>query len=90
MNNRILLMGLIVLIINVQGRSERKSIEARRIYNAPTIDGILDEDVWMTASVANDFVMYRPGNGDKEPNDLKTVVKIIYDDKGIYFGSLFV
>lgn len=87
MKIRLILLCLLIVIIKVQGQTERKSIEATRIHNAPIIDGVLDEEVWISANVAKDFVMYRPGNGDKEPDNLKTTVKILYDDKGIYFGA---
>ena len=31
--------------------------------------------------------MFRPGNGDKEPEDLKTEVSILYDDEAIYVAA---
>ena len=48
------------------------------------IDGILDEPVWATATLAKDF-------HKKYPNDIgesqrKTEVRLTYDDKNMYFG----
>ena len=48
------------------------------------LDGILDESVWKTATIAKDFAK-------KYPNDIgapkqKTEVLITYDDKNIYFA----
>jgi hypothetical protein len=48
------------------------------------LDGILDESVWNTATIAKDFAK-------KYPNDIgapkqKTEVLITYDDKNIYFA----
>lgn len=87
MKNWILLITPLLLFIKAQSQPERKSIDATRISNAPTIDGVLNEDVWLSANIAKDFVMFRPGNGSNEPDNLKTIVKILYDDKGIYFGA---
>lgn len=68
-------------------QSSKKSIKALRITKAPIIDGILDDDAWFNAEIAQDFIMFRPGSGDKEPENKKTIVKIIYDDEAIYFGA---
>jgi len=68
-------------------QSSTKTVNALRITKSPTIDGNLDEDVWLTAETAKDFVMFRPGTGEKEPKNQKTEVKIIYDDEAIYFGA---
>jgi hypothetical protein len=58
-----------------------------RINEAPKIDGVLDEAVWEKGIIGRDFVMYEPGDGDKEPEDQKTNVKILYNDKGIYIAG---
>jgi len=68
-------------------QSSIKTISAVRITNPPTIDGVLDDDVWFNAEIAKDFTMFKPGSGDKEPENKKTEVKIIYDDEAIYFGA---
>ncbi|WP_299527259.1 DUF5916 domain-containing protein [uncultured Lutibacter sp.] len=68
-------------------QSSKKSINALRITTAPIIDGLLDDDAWINAEIAKDFVMFRPGTGEKELENQKTEVKIIYDDEAIYFGA---
>ncbi|MDN3723360.1 DUF5916 domain-containing protein [Aequorivita sp. SDUM287046] len=65
----------------------RKKITIPRIYEAPKIDGILDDPVWQNAPIATDFVERMPTNGKPIPDSLKTDVKIVYDDLGIYFGA---
>ncbi|HET8804119.1 MAG TPA: hypothetical protein VFM72_06035, partial [Aequorivita sp.] len=65
----------------------RKKITIPRITEAPKIDGVLDDLVWQTAPVATDFVERQPNNGKPIPDSLKTDVKIVYDDLGIYFGA---
>ncbi|RUA09398.1 MAG: hypothetical protein DSY82_05895 [Flavobacteriia bacterium] len=64
-----------------------KELKAVRITTAPKIDGKLNDKVWANAPVAKDFVMFDPGNGDPEPKDQKTEVKILYDDNAIYIGA---
>ncbi len=66
----------------------RKSITIPRIQTAPKIDGVLDDQAWKDAPIATDFVERMPTNGRSIPDSLKTDVKIVYDDQGIYFGAL--
>ncbi|SDS14462.1 Carbohydrate family 9 binding domain-like [Gillisia sp. Hel1_33_143] len=65
----------------------RKSINIIRIANAPKIDGILDDEAWINAPIATNFVERTPTNGIAIPDSLQTNVKIVYDDLGIYFGA---
>ncbi len=65
----------------------KKSINAIRISEAPSIDGVLNEVFWQNADIAKDFVMLHPGDGGKERENKKTIVKIAYDDEAIYFGA---
>ena len=64
-----------------------KTVTALRISTSPTIDGVLDDDVWEKADVAKDFVMFRPGIGTKEPFGKRTEIKVLYDNEAIYFGA---
>ena len=41
----------------------RKTINAVRVEKAPKIDGILDDEIWKNAPIANDFIELRPNNG---------------------------
>lgn len=65
----------------------RKKITIPRITGAPKIDGILNDAVWQNAPIASDFVERTPNNGKPISDSLKTEVKIVYDDLGIYFGA---
>ncbi|HSP40315.1 MAG TPA: DUF5916 domain-containing protein [Gillisia sp.] len=65
----------------------RKQIDIPRITVVPTIDGILDDQVWANAPIATNFVERQPNNGKPVPDSLRTEVKIVYDDLGIYFGA---
>jgi len=76
---------LFSIVINAQKNS--KSINALRVTKAPVIDGNLNDEAWAMAEMAKDFIMFRPGSGEKEPDNQKTEVKVIYDDEAIYFGA---
>ena len=66
----------------------RKRIDISRIIDAPKIDAILDDAAWENAAIATDFVERQPVNGKPIPDSLETVVKVVYDNLGIYFGAL--
>ncbi|ACU08011.1 hypothetical protein FIC_01564 [Flavobacteriaceae bacterium 3519-10] len=66
----------------------RKTVTAVQINQQVKIDGILDEEAWQTTNAAANFVERRPNNGKAEPDSLKSVVKVLYDDTGIYFGAM--
>lgn len=50
-----------------------------------TIDGVLDEAVWMTAPEITEFLQTVPA--EAEPVTEKTEVRIPYDDDNIYVGA---
>lgn len=83
----VIIINLLFFTTLIYSQISKKELIAVRINEAPKIDGILDEPVWKKGNVGSDFVMYDPGNGDKEPEDQKTHVKVLYDDKGIYIGA---
>lgn len=70
--------------INIQ--KKEFEISAIRIQNQPIIDGILDEDRWKTAPCASGFFQYEPDRGKLA--SVETIVKVLYDDKFIYFGFM--
>lgn len=63
-----------------------KEIVTVRTSSPIRIDGILDEDVWANAPLANQFIERSPNKGQKELPEHATTVKVLYDDTGIYFG----
>ena len=65
----------------------RKKIHIPKISQAPKIDGILDDTAWGNAPIASDFIERQPNNGKPIPDSLRTEVKVVYDDLGIYFGA---
>lgn len=65
----------------------RKKITITKIFESPKIDGVLNDAAWENAPIATDFVERMPNNGKPIPDSLKTAVKVVYDDLGIYFGA---
>lgn len=59
---------------------------AKKAETPPIIDGIINEDVWQNAPTINNFIQFIPERG-KLPL-LRTVAKILYDDKNIYVAFL--
>jgi hypothetical protein len=65
----------------------RRALAARRVANAVSIDGSIDEPVWRDAEVARDFVQQRPTPG--APASERTEVRVLYTDEAIYVGAAF-
>ena len=66
---------------------QKKVITITKANKAPKVDGKLDDEVWKNASIATGFTERRPENGKVVPNEFRTEVKIVYTDKGVYFGA---
>ena len=64
-----------------------KSVAAVRIrQKPPTIDGLLDDDIWEEAPIYSGFLQREPEQGN--PGTEKTSFQIAYDDEAVYFGVL--
>jgi len=62
----------------------RYAIEPRRVAQGPSIDGRLDEELWLLAGVIDNFVQQEPSEGN--PATERTVVRLLYDSKALYIG----
>ncbi len=80
------LTGIFLLLVfsPVYSLGERKQISAMRSNAKIAIDGVLNEPSWQTAETANRFITYSPTMG--QPETQRTEVKVLYDDKAVYFG----
>jgi hypothetical protein len=65
---------------------ERPTLHAVRVAQPPAIDGDLSDPAWQSAPEFTDFTQHDPD--DTKPATLKTSVRIVYDDKAIYFGMV--
>ena len=79
---------LLFFFLNLESQ-ERKSIEAYRFLNPPTIDGKLLESEWSNIKPAGNFILWKPVTrfGKKIPTDYETKAYFGYDDKAIYIGG---
>jgi hypothetical protein len=62
--------------------ADKKRYKAIEITDPPQIDGILDEEVWLTGDWFDDFTQYEPYNG--RPSTQRTEFKILFDADNIY------
>jgi hypothetical protein len=62
----------------------KKQYKATRITDVPSIDGILDEEVWNTGTWIDDFTQNEPYNG--QPATQRTEFNILFDDDNLYVG----
>ena len=82
-----ILYGLIFTLSFVSSLQAQKINEALQLHLQRTtspirIDGVLDEDAWVTADVATDFFMVLPMDTSKAK--VRTEVRMAYDDEHLY------
>jgi hypothetical protein len=63
---------------------KNKPAGLRKFDKAPVIDGILDDEIWKTATVFKDFVQVSPGDNNAPTNP--TEARIGYDSKTLYLA----
>lgn len=63
-----------------------RTIRAVRAATPPTLDGVLDDDVWAAAPRSSDFTQRRPDEG--EPATEKTTVQFAFDDEALYIAIM--
>ena len=83
---KVILVILMVVFFSilVYSQTKDKSISASKTNEALTIDGFLHEPAWQKAETARHFIQFEPKRG--EPASVKTVVRVLYDQRYIYFG----
>ena len=63
---------------------EKKRYQTTRTTTAPTINGILDEEIWNLGEWKDEFFQNEPYNG--APASQRTEFKILFDDNNLYVG----
>lgn len=81
------LSGAWLIPAKAQETLVKKKILAVRAKQAPRIDGSLDDAVWQSVPIAGNFVEQKPVPGKIEPKEVRTEVKVLYDDYAIYVGA---
>ncbi len=85
MRKKILFFLIFCPIIAGAGNIIKRTINAARIESTIIIDGILDEEQWKIAAIADDFTNIEPNPGVK--SSFETEVKILYNDNSLYIGA---
>ena len=87
---RNILISLLALFINdlySQKINQDFKIHLKKIDEKIKIDGRINENEWKNADVAKNFFMITPVDGKKAQQESE--VRILYDEKYIYFGIVF-
>ena len=85
----LLWMCMLSVSIGVDAQTERElpRMSAHRISEEIKIDGVLDEPVWQSVQPIRQLYQITPDQGD--PATEQSEVRILYDDKKLYFGFVF-
>jgi len=78
---------VIFLFICTVSHAQRKSLLAISVTENITVDGKLDEEIWKTAPIGSDFVMFAPDNGKLADDSKKTNVQVVYNNDAIYIAA---
>lgn len=70
---------------NLDASSARKRVEVKRTMVAPIIDGVLDDDVWKTATVISDLHQFQPVDHGQPSED--SIFYISYNDNYFFVGA---
>lgn len=76
-------MGLFTLFLIAQP-THSQSIEAKKIDESITINGLLNESEWDAAKPISNFTQFEPKFG--EPASFQTFIKVLYNNQMIYVG----
>ncbi|MBI4538539.1 MAG: carbohydrate binding family 9 domain-containing protein [Gemmatimonadetes bacterium] len=82
--------GLTVVLATVGVRPVSAAQESRGLYQiravrvdeGPVLDGVLDEAVWQTAAVIDEFIQQEPAEG--APATERTEVWVLHDERNLY------
>lgn len=88
MHSRYLLFTFILAMFSMTTYGQKKPLYAKATVENINVDGKIDEEVWKTAPIASDFVMYEPDNGIPISKSKKTEVKVLYDNTALYISAL--
>src|SRR6266850_450967 len=87
MNRALAITALVILTAIDLRAQERQEFRVPRAAEPPKIDGVLNDAAWTQEPlVLSDWVSYNPLLGEKMPMQLRTEVRIAYDDRNIYFA----
>jgi hypothetical protein len=82
----LILVLLIVCSAPALAQGSRPVATAVATAEAPTVDGVLDDRVWLSATPLTTFIQAEPFEGESASES--TEVRIVYDDEAIYVGAM--
>ena len=85
----LLWMCVLCVSISIDAQTERElpRMSAHRTSEEIKVDGVLDEAVWQSVEPIRQLYQIQPDQG--EPATEQSEVRILYDDKKLYFGFIF-
>ena len=85
----LLWIGILFLPFSIDAQTERElpRMSAHRTSEEIKVDGVLDEPVWQSVEPIRQLYQIQPDQG--EPATEQSEVRIMYDDKKLYFGFIF-
>ncbi len=83
---QILIILLISLISAALTAQQRVYLTEKITGTPPTIDGVINEDVWEQVEWEGNFIQWEPYEG-KSPSQ-PTFFKVLYDDNNLYVGIM--
>ncbi|MCK0160772.1 DUF5916 domain-containing protein [Allomuricauda sp. F6463D] len=91
MRNTVLVLLTLLFVNNLQAQDSTEVIIKKKYitqtlgnYAAPTINGILEDEVWNIVEWGGDYIEWQPD--ENTPPAHQTKFKILYDSKNIYIG----
>ena len=82
------LLAVLFLFIHSMYSQTQKVIPALRTNLVVKVDGNPSDEAWKNTPIAKDFVMMDPGNGNPEPKEYQSQVKVLYDDSNLYILAI--
>jgi len=76
-----------VIMFGQETSLPKKHLEAIYTNETIIIDGEFNEAIWKEAKAATDFISFDPINGTPAPDNLKSEVKIVYDNNAVYVAA---
>ena len=67
--------------------AQKKSLQAVSVTENITVDGKLTEEIWKTAPIATDFVMFDPDNGKPISPEKTSNIQVAYDNTAVYIAA---
>lgn len=80
----LLMLGLAGPLAAQEDSHSRYSINAVQVPEGPVLDGVLDDAVWESGVLIDNFVQQEPDEG--APTSEHTEVRVLYDSETLYLG----